>query len=93
MTAQTTTTGTSVPRDAIQMRMLGANDTVVEQNTLDLPGKDHADPETHSAEEAQEYPTGLKFWLILLIISALVALGRNSITDYFHTIADVSWYR
>jgi hypothetical protein len=77
MATETTlmTTTTSVPEDAVQMRRLGRNGTVVEQNNLNLTGEDHIGPDTRSAEEAQEYPTGLKFWLIILIISALVALG------------------
>jgi hypothetical protein len=57
------------------MRRLGTNGTVVQESNSDLTGEDHIDPETRSAEEAQEYPTGLKFWLIILTVSALVALG------------------
>lgn len=32
-------------------------------------------PETRSVEEAQQYPTGWKFWLTILTMSALVVLG------------------
>ncbi|KAF7594640.1 hypothetical protein BBP40_008730 [Aspergillus hancockii] len=84
------------------MDRLGTNGTVVEEINSHLAREDHIDSETHSAEEAQEYPTGLKFWLIILTLSALVALGGldtniiatavPSITDHFHTVADVGWY-
>jgi hypothetical protein len=57
------------------MRRLETNGTAVEESNPDPTRGDHIDPETHSAEEAEEYPTGLKFWLIILTISALVALG------------------
>ena len=49
-----------------------------------------------------DYPTGLKLWLILLTIGAvltltcidmnIVATAVPSITDHFHTVADVGWY-
>ncbi|KAF4978230.1 hypothetical protein FZEAL_5335 [Fusarium zealandicum] len=48
------------------------------------------------------YPTGLKLWLIMLTVSAvlilssidmnIVATAVPSITDHFHTVADVGWY-
>ncbi|KKZ63066.1 hypothetical protein EMCG_02567 [[Emmonsia] crescens] len=49
-----------------------------------------------------EYPTGAKFWLIMLTVGAvlvltgvdmnIVATAVPSITDHFHTVADVGWY-
>ena len=49
-----------------------------------------------------EYPTGAKFWLIILTVGAvliltcidmnIVATAVPSITDHFHTVADVGWY-
>lgn len=49
-----------------------------------------------------EYPTGDKFWLIMLTVGAgliltsidmnIVATAVPSITDHFHTVADVGWY-
>ena len=49
-----------------------------------------------------EYPTGAKFWLIILTVGAvliltcidmnIVAIAVPSITDHFHTVADVGWY-
>ncbi|KAI0402883.1 efflux pump antibiotic resistance protein [Xylaria palmicola] len=49
-----------------------------------------------------EYPTGPKFWLIMLTIGAalvlacvdmnIVATAVPAITDHFHTVADVGWY-
>ncbi|OJD18110.1 hypothetical protein AJ78_01828 [Emergomyces pasteurianus Ep9510] len=49
-----------------------------------------------------EYPTGAKFWLIILTVGAIlvltaldiniVATALPSITDHFHTVADVGWY-
>jgi MFS family permease len=49
-----------------------------------------------------EYPTGAKLWLIMLTMAAvlilasidmnIVATAVPSITDHFHTVADVGWY-
>ncbi len=49
-----------------------------------------------------EYPTGAKFWLIMLTVGAvliltcidmnIVATAVPSITGHFHTVADVGWY-
>ncbi|RAK81779.1 MDR family MFS transporter [Aspergillus fijiensis CBS 313.89] len=49
-----------------------------------------------------EYPTGTRFWLLMLTLAAvlilisidmnIVATAVPSITDHFHTIADVGWY-
>ncbi|ETS78422.1 hypothetical protein PFICI_10484 [Pestalotiopsis fici W106-1] len=59
-------------------------------------------PETHSVGDDEDYPTGLKFWLIILDLGALLVLGGldnnivattvPSITDHFHTVADIGWY-
>ena len=49
-----------------------------------------------------EYPTNTKFWLIILTVAAVLVLGSldinivatavPSITDDFHSFADLSWY-
>lgn len=49
-----------------------------------------------------EYPTGAKFWLVILTVGAglillsidmnIVATAVPSITDHFHTVAHVGWY-
>ena len=49
-----------------------------------------------------EYPSGTKLWLLMLTLAAvlilssvdmnIVATAVPSITDYFHTVADVGWY-
>ncbi|KAJ5629928.1 hypothetical protein N7528_003585 [Penicillium herquei] len=49
-----------------------------------------------------EYPTGSKFWCTILAICVVIILGGldanivatavPSITDHFHTVADVGWY-
>lgn len=65
----TTTTSACEGEAAVPMRRLGVVSTAtgIEGNTSDSgPASD---------EETQEYPTGLKFWLILLTMSALVTLG------------------
>ncbi len=59
-----------------------------------------SDP-AHSSVQP-EYPTGAKFWLIMLTVGAvltltcidmnIVATAVPSITDHFHTVADVGWY-
>ncbi|KAL7966972.1 efflux pump antibiotic resistance protein [Trichoderma sp. SZMC 28014] len=59
-------------------------------------------PRSSQTSEQQEYPVGAKFWftvlslVILLILGGLdgniVATAVPSITDYFHTVADVGWY-
>ena len=67
-----------------------------EETTVD----EISDP-AHSAVQP-EYPTGAKVWLIILTIGAvlilssidmnIVAIAVPSITDHFHTVADVGWY-
>ena len=59
-----------------------------------------SDP-AHSSVQP-EYPTGAKIWLIMLTVGAvliltcidmnIVATAVPSITDHFHTVADVGWY-
>lgn len=54
------------------------------------------------SQQERDYPQGTKFWFMLLAISAVLILGGldvnivatavPSITDDFHTIADVGWY-
>lgn len=68
----------------------------VQETTIDeIP--DHADSSVQP-----EYPTGAKFWLIILTVGAglillsidmnVVAIAVPSITDHFHTVAHVGWY-
>ncbi|KUI71864.1 Putative HC-toxin efflux carrier TOXA [Cytospora mali] len=55
-----------------------------------------------TAEDETNYPTGIRFWLIILcnvLVLVLIGLDGNiistavpSITDEFHTVADVGWY-
>jgi hypothetical protein len=52
--------------------------------------------------EGTQYPSGLKFWLLMLNLGAVIILGAidmsivatavPSITDHFHTVADIGWY-
>jgi len=67
-----------------------------EETTVD----ETSDP-AHSSVQP-EYPAGAKVWLIMLTIGAgliltcidmnIVATAVPSITEYFHTVADVGWY-
>lgn len=55
-----------------------------------------------TAEDETKYPTGIRFWLIILcnvlvlvfmeLDSSIVSTAVPSITDEFHTVADVGWY-
>lgn len=55
-----------------------------------------------AAEDETSYPTGIRFWLIMLcnamvlafigLDMSIVATAVPSITDEFHTVADVGWY-
>ncbi|KAF4963038.1 hypothetical protein FSARC_8911 [Fusarium sarcochroum] len=61
-------------------------------------------PDAANPPEGTEarYPKGLKFWLIMLSVGAvlilssidmnIVATAVPSITDHFHTVAHVGWY-
>ena len=59
-------------------------------------------PESPHASVQPEYPTGAKVWIIMLTIGAVIILACidmnivatvvPSITDHFHTVADVGWY-
>ena len=56
----------------------------------------------HTAEAENQYPTGAKFYSILLSMAIILVLGGldasivatavPAITDHFHTVADVGWY-
>lgn len=68
-----------------------------EQETTVDQVADHADSSVQP-----DYPTGAKFWLIILTVGAslillsidmnIVATAVPSITDHFHTVAHVGWY-
>lgn len=55
-----------------------------------------------AAEDETTYPTGIRFWLIMACYAmvlafigldmSIVATAVPSITDEFHTVADVGWY-
>lgn len=71
---------TSVPGDDIQLCCLDS--VAVENNkandgTKAGEGHDTRNSETHSVRgtEEKKYPTGLKFWLIILTMTALLILG------------------
>lgn len=56
----------------------------------------------HAAEAETQYPTGAKFYSILISMALMLALAGldasivatavPAITDHFHTVADVGWY-
>ncbi|KAI0204415.1 efflux pump antibiotic resistance protein [Astrocystis sublimbata] len=61
--------------------------------------------EQHGAADVDaqsEYPRGAQFWLVMLTVGValilasidmnIVATAVPSITDHFHTVADVGWY-
>ncbi|KAJ5107240.1 Major facilitator superfamily domain general substrate transporter [Penicillium angulare] len=88
----------------------------LENNTLTaLPDQRHQQPTTATSAQTIEplnvesvtnpepnYPTGTKFWLIVLALCVILILGGldanivatavPSITNHFHTVADVGWY-
>ena len=57
---------------------------------------------TMAAEGEPDYPTGTKFWFTIVALCMILVLGGidanivatavPSITDHFHTSADVGWY-
>lgn len=70
---------------------------------LDVAEPPNDDDTTAAAATTEkQYPTGTKFWLtilslcVVLIIGGLdnniVATAAPSITNHFHTVADVGWY-
>ncbi|KAF1846318.1 efflux pump antibiotic resistance protein [Cucurbitaria berberidis CBS 394.84] len=68
----------------------------------DTDNIEELEPRSGSAEETRDYPTGLKFWLVIIKLGALLVLGGldtnivatavPSISNHFHTVADVGWY-
>lgn len=78
---------------------IGIPASSVVQQPLDITVGDPSDP-ARLPEEA-EYPAGAKFWLIMLTVGAVLVLSSidvnvvatavPSITDHFHTVADVGW--
>ncbi|KAF2993243.1 hypothetical protein E8E13_000249 [Curvularia kusanoi] len=83
--------------DSIQMRTLRQND--VAQAVTDV---DQAGSLRGATAEMDNYPTGLKFWFITITLGALLILGGldtnivatavPSISNDFHTSADIGWY-
>lgn len=80
-----TTTIESGAADAFPMRRLGKDGPDVE-NSMTMPTRKQGilsevdnmqglDPRSGSADEAHDYPTGLKFWLIIITLGALLVLG------------------
>lgn len=81
---------TTVPDDDIQLCCLGGDSVAAKNNKAThgiKAGEGHdtsahqenpGGSEDHSArgtEETKEYPTGVKFWLIILTMTALLILG------------------
>ena len=73
-------------------------------NSASSSGHTTVDQISHPAHSSvqPEYPTGAKFWLIILTVGAvlvltcidmnIIATTVPNITDHFHTVADVGWY-
>ncbi|KAI9835771.1 MAG: hypothetical protein M1819_001950 [Sarea resinae] len=90
---------TRIPRDADGNGFRGSTSrsTQVAQETT---VGEISDPARLPGEA--EYPSGAKLWLLMLNLAAvlvlssidmnIVATAVPSITDYFHTVADVGWY-
>jgi hypothetical protein len=84
MATQTTTIESGVA-DAIPMRRLGKDGLDAENSMSISKGKQGIlsevdnmgglEPQSGSAEETHDYPTGLKFWLIIVTLGALLVLG------------------
>lgn len=85
MATQTTTIESSVA-DAIQLRKLGKDGSAGEnnmasphmnQNVLpDAPENiEGAESRSGTAEETHDYPKGIEFWFITIILGALLILG------------------
>ncbi|GKU06151.1 unnamed protein product [Fusarium langsethiae] len=63
---------------------------------------DETEPTQNITEPEIEYPEGIKLWLIMISITAVLILGSVDmnivatavpiITDHFHTVAHVGWY-
>jgi hypothetical protein len=66
----------------------------------DLAVDEISDPD--ALPEGVQYPTGVKFWLLMFNLGAVIILGAIDmsivatavprITDHFHTVADIGWY-
>jgi hypothetical protein len=86
MATQTTTT-TAIVEDDIQMRRLGRKVMIDEESTTtqalkvegrghpELTGIDSTEAQSGPTENAHDYPTGIRFWLIILTLGALLILG------------------
>jgi hypothetical protein len=85
MATQTTTIESGVA-DAIQLRKLGKDGSASENNMASphmnenvLPGApettDGVESRSGTAEETHDYPTGIEFWFITIILGALLILG------------------
>jgi hypothetical protein len=83
--ATQTTTIESGTADATPMRRLGKDGSDAD-NSMTIPKNKQSvlsdvdnieglEPRSGPAEENHDYPTGLKFWLIIITLGALLVLG------------------
>lgn len=70
MIATESITMEQVSADSIQMRTLGQKDIVPASTDVDEIGSMRG-----ATAEMDDYPTGLKFWLIFITLGALLILG------------------
>ncbi|KAJ7499709.1 DHA14-like major facilitator, partial [Mycena latifolia] len=78
----------------------GASPTIRHSGSLDSP--ELSEKKTHAAEDAVEYPEGLKLTLITLALclsvflvaldNTIIATAIPKITDQFQSLDDVGWY-
>lgn len=72
------------------------------QDSIEKVDHGSSDPDPNTLPEGVQYPTGVKFWLLMFNLAAVIILGSIDmsivatavprITDHFHTVADVGWY-
>ncbi|KAM0541907.1 hypothetical protein ACHAPJ_013054 [Fusarium lateritium] len=88
---------TSSVRNVGQLEHVASSENTGVEETFDA-----ANPANPLDGAEVDYPTGLKFWLVMLSVGAvlilssidmnIVATAVPSITDHFHTVAHVGWY-
>ncbi|CAJ2507215.1 Uu.00g084010.m01.CDS01 [Anthostomella pinea] len=101
--ATTTVTATeTLPAPALTIEVARRSEDVSAPPSTTLQAFDNIIDESMSANAEPEYPTGAKFYIIVLSLclilvlegldESIVSTAVPAITDHFHTVADIGWY-
>ena len=101
-----TTTTTTTTTEVLPFEQQASTSLQIQQHEPSLPAASGRTIESLDIEATPDtepnYPTGSKFWFTIIALCVVLILGGldanivatavPSITNHFHTVADVGWY-